>query len=205
MEKTPAPRVTRECSHSTVQGPGEDRRFSQEPPLPPRRSMSGSRDSLSLCNQQLPCQRHRRWPCLRAVERVRNHTRAKAWKRPSLCQEAEAPSADAPCGAVQNAESTCGAALWQTCFSGLSRVVINYIKMQVQVFLNVRGKKAEDQVCVLGPLPLDRVALGCHFTSRNLSFHFCKVERLTRPLNSYLEMNPLLHIAIVAAVSLSSV
>ena len=162
---------------------------------------TASRCATSSC----PCQRHRRWPCLRAVERVRNHTRAKAWKRPSLCQEAEAPSADAPCGAVQNAESTCGAALWQTCFSGLSRVVINYIKMQVRVFLNVRGKKAEDQVCVLGPLPLDRVALGCHFTSRNLSFHFCKVERLTRPLNSYLEMNPLLHIAIVAAVSLSSV
>lgn len=58
---------------------------------------------------------------------------------------------------------------------------------------------------VLAPLPPDCVTRGCHFTSRNLSFHFCKMGKSYRTIpHIYLEINSG-HIAVINAVSFCSV
>lgn len=58
--------------------------------------------------------------------------------------------------------------------------------MEVNLFVNV-GEETRDPG-VLAPLPPDRVTLGWHFTSRNLSFYFCKMGRLhQRDSENYLK------------------
>lgn len=72
------------------------------------------------------------------------------------------------------------------------------------MFTNVREEKRRKTPRLSWLPSLPGVTLGWHFTSQNVSLHFCKMEGWPQSSETYLEVSSL-HTVIVNAVSLCSV